>query len=166
MSQTLTVPNIITGLRAPLLLLLFSESVPIRCCAIIMAALSDFLDGFIARKFNLQSHIGKHLDPIMDKVFVATALFVFTYEGVFSVMNLLAFFSRDISLFVYWIQEKIRGKEVIVRSIWSGKLATTIQFFILILASLAKDVPESMYFLMAFFGIASYFELVFSRAAR
>ncbi len=161
MSQTLTIPNIITGLRAPLLMLLFFENPVIRTSAIFFAMLSDFLDGFIARKFHLQSKVGKHLDPIMDKLFVVTALFVFTYEGVFSIFHLVAFLSRDISLFIFFLQEKFLKKEIVVRSIWSGKLATTLQFLILILVSLQMEVSQGLYILMLLFGISSYFELRF-----
>lgn len=47
----------------------------------IIAAVTDFLDGYIARKYNLITTIGKFLDPIADKVLVITALFLTIEAG-------------------------------------------------------------------------------------
>ncbi len=52
-------------------------------CAIIyiVAALTDFLDGYFARKLNQVSGLGTFLDPISDKIFVSTVLILLVYAG-------------------------------------------------------------------------------------
>ncbi|MDR1233917.1 MAG: CDP-alcohol phosphatidyltransferase family protein [Holosporales bacterium] len=43
-------------------------------CILILAGLTDFLDGYVARKFNVESRFGQILDPLADKIFCNTAL--------------------------------------------------------------------------------------------
>jgi cardiolipin synthase (CMP-forming) len=48
----------------------------------IVAAITDFLDGYLARKWQLQSSLGRMLDPIADKVLVAIVLLVLSADGI------------------------------------------------------------------------------------
>ena len=49
-----------------------------------LAGVSDWLDGFAARKLNAGSDFGRMLDPIADKVLVAVALMMLVAEGIFA----------------------------------------------------------------------------------
>jgi cardiolipin synthase len=77
------VPNLLTALRLVLTLIMFAallaphhdqRMVSIGLISFVLAAVTDFLDGWIARKFKVESLLGAILDPIADKVLVAGAI--------------------------------------------------------------------------------------------
>ena len=49
----------------------------------IIACLSDFLDGYLARKFELESSFGRFLDPVADKILVVSVIFILISNGIF-----------------------------------------------------------------------------------
>ena len=57
------------------LLLVFFELFSAVLFLFLLSALSDFLDGYLARKFNCESEIGKMLDPIADKILLCASIF-------------------------------------------------------------------------------------------
>ncbi len=56
----------------------------VACAIFLLACLTDFLDGFIARKYNIVTDFGKLLDPIADKVLVTATLFCTVATNVFA----------------------------------------------------------------------------------
>ncbi|HBF66257.1 MAG TPA: CDP-diacylglycerol--glycerol-3-phosphate 3-phosphatidyltransferase, partial [Clostridium sp.] len=78
----MNLPNKLTMLRVILipvfLLVLFLVPAPlnryIAVAIFIIASLTDFLDGYLARKWNLVSNFGKFMDPLADKLLVMAAL--------------------------------------------------------------------------------------------
>jgi len=65
----LTLSNALTFLRAPLALLFLSEVTALRIGAIIIAMVTDGIDGYLARRNSSVTKLGAILDPIMDKFF-------------------------------------------------------------------------------------------------
>ena len=80
----MNLPNKLTILRILLIpvftAVYFIAKIPfnflISAIIFVLAAATDFLDGYIARKYNLVTNLGKFLDPIADKVLVSTALII------------------------------------------------------------------------------------------
>lgn len=79
-------PNKLTLARmavVPLLILLFSIGFsglyPLCSVLFMIAAMTDFLDGFLARKYELTTRVGALLDPIADKILIGSALILLAY---------------------------------------------------------------------------------------
>ena len=79
------IPNILTISRllcCPIWLILFYFDCYIFCLILILySAISDYLDGLLAKKFNATSILGKTLDPIADKIFTCTVLITFISDA-------------------------------------------------------------------------------------
>ena len=91
MAKIYTIPNIITFIRIfliPIILyLLFSESPNIVLIAgllFIVSSVSDYFDGYLARTLNQSSKLGTLLDPIADKLLIASVIVVLVDTGVIS----------------------------------------------------------------------------------
>src|SRR5690554_848114 len=61
----------------------------------VIASITDFLDGYLARSRNMITTFGKFLDPIADKMLVNTLFILFAYEGVVPVVAVLVMIWRD-----------------------------------------------------------------------
>jgi CDP-diacylglycerol--glycerol-3-phosphate 3-phosphatidyltransferase len=158
----INLPILLSLLRGFAAVFFFSQSVFWRTLAIFFAALTDFLDGYLARKLNQITPLGTLLDPLMDKVFVASVLAVFWYEGKLEIWQIVVFLSRDISLVLFslylWITKRLNSWKI--RSFWSGKIMTTLQFVALLILALGSTIPAILWILLAGCGAASLIELV------
>lgn len=157
----LTLPNFLSFLRIPLALLLLQGNPMIRAAAIILAMVTDVLDGFLARKYRQTSRLGTLLDPVTDKLFVFVALVVFFQEGRLVWWQVLAFLCRDCSVLLFTLYLALRGELGKYRygAIWCGKMATALQFLLLVGLALNISVPSYLFILLAFFGFCSFLEL-------
>jgi len=63
-----------------------------------LAGLSDAIDGFLAKKFNMQSRLGRYLDPIADKVLLVSMFIVLGVQGDLPLWLVILVVSRDILL--------------------------------------------------------------------
>ena len=158
------VPNILTLLRvlaAPLLAyFLMRHHYDYALYTFIFAAVSDALDGLIARRFNLSTYFGAALDPLADKLITLTCLLVLTFQALVPLWLTLAMVVRDTVIvagaFAY---HRLFG-EVDIHPTRLGKLHTVAAFalFITVLANAARLIEITNY-LPIFFLLVLVFAL-------
>jgi len=103
----------------------------------IIAGVTDYLDGWYARKYNLVTKLGIVLDPIADKIILLSCFFVLsslTHLDVFSLWWVIPIFLREVLITVIRFVFLSKKKPLVMAASWSGKAKTTIQFMTLPLA--------------------------------
>jgi CDP-diacylglycerol--glycerol-3-phosphate 3-phosphatidyltransferase len=132
----LNIPTLLTLARVaviPVVLALFYVDWPqARHCAaalFVAASLTDWLDGWLARRLNQVSNFGAFLDPVADKLLVAIALVMLLRDDAAGVMPILAviIIGREITISALreWLAEVGQRKRVAVS--WGGKAKTLFQ---------------------------------------
>ena len=104
----------------------------------IVASLTDFLDGYLARKNNQVTDLGKMLDAIADKILVNPILIIFSSEGLISPIIPVVIIIRDIVVNSIKMEAASKGK--VVSAIPSGKIKTA-SLMVGIMLLFFYDVP-------------------------
>ncbi|PZP28512.1 MAG: CDP-diacylglycerol--glycerol-3-phosphate 3-phosphatidyltransferase [Roseateles depolymerans] len=93
----------------------------------IVVALTDWLDGYLARKLNQTSSFGAFLDPVADKFLVCSALLILLELGRVNAMVALVIIGREIAISALreWMAQIGASRSVAVHMV--GKLKTTVQ---------------------------------------
>ena len=132
------IPNILTIIRFILIPFIFISVISHRYLTALIiftiSALTDILDGYIARKYNYITDIGKLIDPLADKLTQVALLLALT---ILKILPLWIFIIVFIKEFVMVTSASVlyKRKDVVVYSKWYGKLATTL-FYLAIVCSL------------------------------
>ncbi|KAA0259583.1 CDP-diacylglycerol--glycerol-3-phosphate 3-phosphatidyltransferase [Deferribacter autotrophicus] len=91
----------------------------------IVASLSDFIDGYIARKYDLVTNLGKIADPVADKILVASAMVALVELQRIPSWVVIVILAREFA--VGALRNFASTNGVIIPAGWSGKIKTTIQ---------------------------------------
>jgi cardiolipin synthase len=112
------------------------------------AAITDSLDGTVARWFNSKTELGAVLDPLADKLMLLSALWVMTFSGDFPGWLLSVVVIRDIVIMAGYVLLAIfAGEPMPVRPSYIGKVSTFLQLACVIAAllRLGQTYPEYFY---------------------
>jgi CDP-diacylglycerol---glycerol-3-phosphate 3-phosphatidyltransferase len=160
-TQMFCLSNVLTLLRAPLAFTFLIESVPLRLSALFLAMVSDYMDGYIARKKQTTSQFGAILDPLMDKFFVFFALSVLLTEGKIELWQACAMISRDFFLCVFAIYLSLcrLWNNYKYKSIQWGKISTFLQFALLISLTIGYRFPNFVFVFFIITGSLAFIQL-------
>ena len=149
----LTFSNLLSFVRAPLAFVFLLPDPNFRLLAILLAMITDSIDGYIARRSQSASRFGAILDPAMDKFFVYFALGTLFFEHRIDPLAMAAMVSRDFFLCLYAsvMLATFRWKTIVFRAIRWGKATTALQF--LVLMGLVGGVSFPWYLFAAFVGM-------------
>ncbi len=143
----MNLPNWITLSRLialPILLYcLASPTVETRILSTIvflMAAATDWLDGYLARKLNQVTELGKFLDPLVDKLLVLSPLLALIQLGQVPAWGVFLILARELSIAGWRVTPGLTGAAVVGANVW-GKLKTISQ--IVAIALLIAPLPEN-----------------------
>ena len=173
-ADALNLPNLLTMLRIvliPVVLWLLSRGSPFDCylaaLVYMLAAITDFLDGYLARKRNLVSVLGKFLDPLADKLMVMASLVWMVTLGRVPAWLVVVLIGREIT--VTGLRGIASNEGIVIAAGQEGKSKTALQMVGLI--CLILGYPYHINFGIHDFGMVDlvgigralvYLSLVFS----
>ena len=148
----MNIPNALTASRIlllPILVAVFDTSLKypntLAILIVIIASFTDFLDGWVARRYNQGSMLGKIFDPIADKVMLTVVLILLLYKYPSFLLSILVICSLGREFIVAGLRESLATieKDMALPVSSLGKLKTFLQMLsVIILISYYQGLPD------------------------
>jgi cardiolipin synthase (CMP-forming) len=124
-----------------------------------LAAATDVLDGWLARRAKWTTRLGALIDPMADRIFALVAVITFLDSGALSLRGSLVMLSRDIMTAIGFIVVRLVSwlRPVHLRARRAGKLVTALQFIAFVVLLLA---PQRILPILWLVGIASAYSVI------
>jgi cardiolipin synthase len=125
------IPNLLSiiriGLVYPILNNIYLSNFELSIIFFIIAAITDALDGFLARKMNWQTYLGTLLDPVADKLLLSGTIFILWLNQLIPFYIFVIFISRDVAILLgAAIQMTLNESDTPLPNLL-GKLTTSLQ---------------------------------------
>nr|WP_298514797.1 CDP-diacylglycerol--glycerol-3-phosphate 3-phosphatidyltransferase [uncultured Marvinbryantia sp.] len=135
----MNLPNKLTTLRMILIIpfvicMLVGKSGNLRFLALaifVIASMTDWLDGYLARKNHLVTNFGKFMDPLADKLLVSAAMICLVELGRLPAWIVIIIISREFAISGFRLIASDNG--IVIAASWWGKFKTTAQMIMIIL---------------------------------
>lgn len=130
----------------------------------IIASITDTLDGYVARKYDLISNFGKFIDPIADKLLVTSALIILVQIGKLDALIAIIMIAREFIISGFRLVAAAEG--IIIAAGWLGKVKTVLQIIAIVvmllndafLPSFLIPLANTIMLLALFFSVVSAIE--------
>lgn len=143
--RILTIPNLLSFLRlalVPVFLLFLIDGQDVAALVVLaVSGFTDFLDGFIARRFDQVTRLGQLLDPAADRLYILAAVLGLVVRELIPLWLVVAILARDVLLVVVAVV-LVRGGHGALPVNRVGKAATACLFVGLPVLMLAAALPE------------------------
>ena len=96
----------------------------------ILSAITDFVDGHLARKYNLVTNFGKFIDPVADKMLVLSTLIMLSWHGLLPAWIVVAILFRELAVDGLRMVAVEQGRVIAAGKL--GKIKTTVQITLII----------------------------------
>ena len=143
----MTIPNVLSLFRillVPVFIFVVLSGEPnayiLGMAVFLLAGFTDVLDGYLARKYNCTSVLGKVLDPLADKMMVASALVCAVIEGLIPLWLTLAYIAKELLQGIGGFMFYNKVKDMMPSNVL-GKAATTIFYATIFCAFMFPSMP-------------------------
>jgi len=150
----LTISNLLSLIRIPLGVTFLAVDDPLLLAVIVaVGALTDLLDGFIARVTDTRTEIGALLDPFCDRIFVFLGLVSFLPTGHIDWAGFVILVLRDVFTGGVFIVTKLVGEQMPFHSRFGGRATTALQVVALFTLIFAPAYVKLPIFLVGFASV-------------
>lgn len=164
-SERMNIPNIITIFRIiliPIFLLVFHSNMENRVLysglIFLVSGISDILDGYIARKYDLGTKLGAVLDPFADKLMSFAVLISFTLSGLIPYWILMLILIKEVIMIIGGAILYFKNENLVIPSNVFGKAATFLLYLSIlsIALKLSFDISMILLILTVVFNIIAF----------
>ena len=169
-NKILTIPNVLTIARIFMIppfvwMYVYEENYLTATVILLLSGLSDVLDGFIARRFDMSSDFGKAVDPIADKLTQFTMLICLMARFSFMWIPVCLLFVKELFLGITSLLAIKKTKEVHGAK-WHGKAATCLIYTMIFVHVIWYDIPYAVSMVLLVASVAMMLVSCFYYAKR